>query len=85
MPSGMTPMIVAGLPSMRSVLPMIVAVVAVAVLPHAVAEDHHALGPRRVVAGREVAAEERLLAEQAEDVGREALARAPTAGRRGRR
>ena len=80
MPSGMTPMIVAGWPLTRSDLAEHVRIAAVPVLPEVVADDDDRFGPGALVAGREVAAEERLLAEHAERVGGRATCRCTCSG-----
>ena len=66
MPSGITPMIVQAV-SLSWMRPAEDGGIAgVAVLPDAVAEDDDRGGASGVLAGREVAPEQRLLAEQAE-------------------
>ena len=60
-----------GLPVHAQDAPEHAAIRAVPVLPDAVADDDDALGAPRVLAGREVTAEERLLSEHLERVGRE--------------
>ena len=60
-PSGITPTMVAGLPVDAQDPAEDVRIAAVAVLPEAVADDRDRLGAGSLVAGREVAAEERRL------------------------
>ena len=60
--SGITPTIVAGWPLTRRVRANDLRVAAEAVLPEVVADDDDRFGAATVVAGREVAPEERLLA-----------------------
>ena len=68
-PSGITPMIMAGTSLMRTVRPITDGLLTVAVLPHAVADQHHRLRAGPVVVGHEVAAEHRTDAEDLEAVG----------------
>ena len=75
-PSGITPMIVGGKPLTRTARPMHRRVAARSGLPDAVADDARRGGaPGWSSSGTEVAAEDRLLADHVEDVGRDVDAR----------